>query len=303
MAMKWHPDRHQDSTKQEAEAFFKKIQAAYAILGNERAKNAYDQTLQRQDTKATRRTHSHRSPKNTSEEGTSPNVGVDIVVEATISVESAINGCEYRFHLPPNSPCTNCFGHGGNKQRCTACHGSGRKGAGGCDECGGMGARMIECDKCSGKGQINSRTQMTVRIPPGVIHGSKVRARGRGKPGRNGENPGDLLLVIKIRMEKGWQCFGSDLHGEIEISFSDALLGGVININAPTGALLQITIPPGTDSNKSIRLANMGLFDASRNVRGDILLKCRIVLPSHLPKLTQTEEVFLRRVCNLSPKN
>ena len=306
MAMKWHPDRHQDSTKQEAEAVFKKVQAAYAVLSNEQAKKAYDQSLRQHETpnpKATQYSHFHRASGNNAREEGKPRAGPDVVVEASISVENAVRGCDYRFTLPPGNSCTNCFGHGGNRQRCTACHGSGRKGEGVCGECSGVGARLIACDMCGGKGQIDSRTQMTVRIPPGVIDGSKVRAKGRGQPGRNGETPGDLLLVIKIRMDNGWKCFGSDLHGVTEISFASALLGGIININVPTGSLLQITIPPGTDSFKSIRLANMGLFDASRKTRGDILLKCRIGLPRHLPKLTQAEEEFLRRVCNLSREN
>ena len=100
--------------------------------------------------------------------------------------------------------------------------------------------------------------RLEVKIPPNVREGSKIRMAGQGLNGRNGGPPGDLYLVVKIKPHPIFKLDGDDIHSEITISPSDAVLGTETEIPTLDGPV-KMVIPSGTQNDKVLRLRTKGL--------------------------------------------
>ena len=125
-------------------------------------------------------------------------------------------------------------------------------------------------------GQQSRRIE--VKIPPSVRENSKIRMAGQGLPGRNGGLSGDLFLVVKIKSHPFFKIDGDDIHSEISISPSDAVLG--VEIEVPTlDGPVKMVIPSGTQNDKVLRLRGKGL-SRKNNGRGDHFVKVKINVPT-----------------------
>ena len=129
--------------------------------------------------------------------------------------------------------------------------------------------------------QMGDKT-LKIRIPGGVSSGTRIRVSGKGAAGRNGGKSGDLYLRVTVTPHEDFQREGDDLHREIQLDLFTALLGGVIDV--PTMERpVRLTIPPGTNSGQRFRITGKGMPRSENNdSRGDLIVRTQIEIPDHL---------------------
>lgn len=172
--------------------------------------------------------------------------------------------------------------------------GGARAGRGGFSPRGGDVKAVLEIsleDSISGatrRIQFSDGRMLDVAIPRGAADGQVLRLKGQGEPGRGGP-AGDALIELRLSPHPLFRREGADLHMDLPIPLYDAVLGGKVPVRTPEGTV-SMTIPRGTDSGKVLRLKGRGAFEGGR--RGDLLARVMIVLPegadADLEKLAQT---------------
>ena len=136
------------------------------------------------------------------------------------------------------------------------------------------------CSNCAGTGVVKKTRNINVKIPRPVKPGQKIRIAGEGKVDDYG-NRGDLFLVVKVK-DTEFDIHGLDLTKELEITPSEAVLGTKKEIKTPTGKI-NVTIPPKTNSGKTLRFKGLGLA-GDKDEKGNLNLKIKIVLPKEISK-------------------
>lgn len=142
---------------------------------------------------------------------------------------------------------------------------------------------------------INGRTQritlpdggtLDVTIPPGIRDGQILRLKGKGRPGINEGPPGDALVEISIAPHPSFTRKGDDIHLELPISLSEAVLGARIDVATPTGSV-TMTIPKGSNTGTTLRLRGKGVRRAD-GTHGDEYVSLKVVLPKQPDKDLET---------------
>ena len=168
-----------------------------------------------------------------------------------------------------------------------------------CHVCGGRGALgNAPCYTCGGSGRVLYPQRLEVRIPPGVSDGSRIRMAGKGRPGSGGGPPGDLYLMASLRPHPVFQRRDSDLHVEVDVPLTDAMLGGEVEVPTLKGKV-ALKIPPETQNGRVFRLAGQGMPRMGDNRKGDLFAKVRVVLPT---ELTEREKELFRELKKLRLK-
>ena len=122
-----------------------------------------------------------------------------------------------------------------------------------------------------------------VRIPPGVIDGSRVRVGGEGERGTGDAGSGDLYLRIKLRPHPRFDRKGRDLYTKVRVPITTAVLGGEVDVQTLAGKSLRLKIPPGTQNGQVFRLRGQGLPATSTSgTPGDLYATVDIVVPRTL---------------------
>ncbi|NJC41529.1 DnaJ-class molecular chaperone [Brevundimonas alba] len=125
--------------------------------------------------------------------------------------------------------------------------------------------------------QFSDGRTLDVTIPKGAADGQTIRLRGQGAPGASGRSEaGDALITLKIAPHPVFQRDGADLTMDLPVPLPDAVLGGKVPVRTPEGTV-NMTIPPGSNSGKVLRLKGRGAFVAGK--RGDLLAKLMVMLP------------------------
>jgi DnaJ-class molecular chaperone len=136
--------------------------------------------------------------------------------------------------------------------------------------------------------------RVTVRIPPGIEDGQRIRARGQGQAGRGGR--GDLLIVCRVRPHGYFQRQGRDLLLELPLSFAEAALGATVDVPTLEGRV-RLKVPPGTSSGARLRLRGKGVPGRNGEPSGDLLVVPRIHVPRDLsPRARQLVEQLEREL-------
>jgi curved DNA-binding protein len=123
--------------------------------------------------------------------------------------------------------------------------------------------------------------RLEVDIPRGVATGSRVRLSGQGPGGT------DVVVVIRVRPHPVFTRTGNDLERELALSLEEALLGAEVPVGTITGRVL-LTIPPGTQNGRRIRLAGKGMPALKGGTTGDLFVRTRVVLPTDLSDEART---------------
>lgn len=126
-----------------------------------------------------------------------------------------------------------------------------------------------------------NREELKVKIPAGVENGSKVRIAGKGGPGENGGQPGDLYLIIRVLADPVFTREGGDLFVERSIPFSAACLGTSLDVPTLEGDK-RIKVPAGIQAGTKIRLKGCGVKSLGSNAKGDLYVKITIQVPGSL---------------------
>ena len=140
--------------------------------------------------------------------------------------------------------------------------------------------------------------RLEVKIPPNVRENSKIRMGGEGLPGRNGGTPGDLYMVVKLRLHPFFKVENDDINSEVLITPAEAVLGTEIEI--PTiDTPVKMVVPPGTQNDKVLRLRGKGLPHQKREGRGDHFVKVKINIPT---VVTDDEKKLYQELAKLQKK-
>ena len=122
-----------------------------------------------------------------------------------------------------------------------------------------------------------------VKIPAGVADGSRVRVAGRGESGTGGASAGDLFLKVRQSPHKTFTRRGADLHVDVAVGVTVAVLGGSVSVPRLRGKPLTLKIPPGTQGGQVFRLKGHGLPVSGRSSRiGDLYATVGVEIPREL---------------------
>jgi molecular chaperone DnaJ len=171
-----------------------------------------------------------------------------------------------------------------------------------CPQCGGTGKQRRPCPKCHGSGSVSAPETLTVRIPPGVDTGSRVRVPGKGNAGVHGGPPGDLYIVTEVEQHPVYERKGDNFYVKLPVTITEAALGAKVEVPTIDGPS-TIRIPPGTQSGQKLRLRGKGapsLRDSTGEVRGDEFVEVQVMVPHVADE--RTKEI-LRELARLNPDN
>jgi molecular chaperone DnaJ len=306
LAMKHHPDQNPDDAG--AAEKFREITEAYQVLSDPQKRSAYDR-------------FGHAAPDiggfgggvdigNMTDffesifgsvfgGGRGPRrrhgrPGRNLQYDLTLTLEQVVKGADVKITIPRPVRCDACGGLGsaGGKPPtpCRQCGGHGQirlqQGifavATTCPACGGAGEVVTEkCAPCDGVGLVVREEQFEVRIPPGVDDGAAKVIEGSGEHGRGGAPNGDLHVVIHVAPHDAFTRRGNDLHGAIQVSYPQAVLGA--EVDAPTiDGPVKMRIKAGTESGQVYRLRGKGVPHLRGSGRGDHNVHVEVDVPRKL---------------------
>jgi molecular chaperone DnaJ len=160
-----------------------------------------------------------------------------------------------------------------------------------CPNCRGRGTVVKDhCPNCRGSGRQVRKQVVTVKIPPGVHEGQAVRIQGQGEAGEGGAPAGDLHCYITVKAHETFTRHNNDLVCQIPVSFTQAALGGTIEIPTLKGHD-HLDIPAGTQHGEVFKLKGKGLPDIRTYRNGDEIVQILIEIPK---KLTERQKQLLR---------
>jgi len=149
-----------------------------------------------------------------------------------------------------------------------------------CPQCNGTGRQGARaCERCGGTGTVEQRERLTVKIPPGVADGSRVRVRGKGGAGHAGA-AGDLYFRVKVRPHPLLRREGKDLTIEVPITVGEAIRGATIEVPTPDGPV-RLKVPKGSQSGQRLRLAGRGVRDPKGGPPGDLYVRLMVQVPKN----------------------
>ncbi len=123
---------------------------------------------------------------------------------------------------------------------------------------------------------------MTVKVPAGVHDGQKIKLAGKGDPSPTGGEPGDLILTVQVRPHPVFTMDGLNLRVDVPVTFAEAALGATIEVPTLGGGPVRLKVAPGTPSGRVLRVKGRGV--AGRKGTGDLLATIQVAVPSHLTK-------------------
>ncbi|MGA9587258.1 MAG: molecular chaperone DnaJ [Terracidiphilus sp.] len=222
--------------------------------------------------------------------------GDDLRFDLAIDFEEAIFGTEKEIRIRRLEACETCKATGSVSGRgpsvCPQCHGRGQiryqqgffSVARTCSACSGRGSIINDpCLTCRGETRLTKEIKLTVKVPPGVEEGTRIRYTGEGDVGRGGAQSGDLYVVLSIRRHDFFERDGQNLHCIIPISFPQAALGADVEIPGVDGVVM-LKIPEGTQSGKELRIRGKGVPYLNEKGRGDLIVKVVVQIPKKLSR-------------------
>lgn len=244
--------------------------------------------------------------------GPRPTVGADVRYDLEITLEEAMTGVAKSIEVPRTSRCKPCKGTGakdGLVVPCTACQGRGQvlSGRGGfmiaatCRTCLGRGSLPRErCPSCGGSGKTEERRKLDVKVPPGVDAGVRLRLGGEGDSGELGGPPGDLYVFLSVAQHDFYQREQADLHCELPVSFSTAVLGGTTTIPRLGGGELTVEVPAGMQPGDEVRLSGVGMPRLGNRGTGDVVVHLTVRVPK---KLNDDQRRALKSLSDVFPED
>ncbi|HEY5718039.1 MAG TPA: molecular chaperone DnaJ [Motiliproteus sp.] len=220
--------------------------------------------------------------------------GADLRYNMELDLEEAVRGVEKKIRIPTLVACKTCSGTGAKEgtkpKQCSTCGGIGqvRMQQGffsvqqTCPACHGEGSIVTDpCGDCRGRGRTEQTKTLSVKIPPGVDTGDRIRLSGEGEAGTHGGPAGDLFVQVSVRKHAIFERDGRNLYCEVPISFVDAALGGELEVPTLDGRV-KLKVPEETQSGKMFRLRGKGVTPVRGGAAGDLLCRVLVETPVNL---------------------
>lgn len=327
LALQYHPDRNGDNP--EAEDKFKEASEAYEVLTDDQKRKIYDtyghQGLAGQGFSGFSNVDDIFSNFGSIFEeffgfsggggrGRSrARRGADLRYDLKLEFEEAIFGVEKEIEFEKDIACRHCKGAGAepgtSKTTCDTCGGVGqvRRSQGffsiamDCPSCHGAGAVIKKkCTVCKGEGVEYEKKKVSVKIPPGVDQGVRLRVSREGQAGSQGGEPGDLYVFLDIKETNEYERDGTDIIYRHPIGIAQAALGTKLTIKLLGGKTREIEVPPGTQHGERFTIAGEGVPRLRGVGRGDFHVEFQLVVPK---KLSKEQREILTRFAEVSGEN
>jgi molecular chaperone DnaJ len=227
--------------------------------------------------------------------------GQDVETDIRIDFTEAVHGATVPLRLSSPSTCETCHGSGAkpgtSPRTCPTCNGNGlvtrSQGAFAfsepCADCRGTG-RIVDnpCPDCAGTGTSTKTRPLTVRIPPGVDDGQRIRVAGKGEPGANGGPTGDLFVRVHVSPHPLFGRSGNDLTLTVPVTFPELAMGTTLTVpTLDTEHKVSLKVKPGTPSGRVLRVRGRGI--QRRDGRGgDLLVTVQVAVPAKLTDAAAT---------------
>ncbi len=245
--------------------------------------------------------------------------GSDLRVKVKLTLAEIATGVEKKIKVKKYVSCSHCnsTGAANNSQpvTCSTCNGSGRvmrvqqtilghmQTASDCPTCGGEGKIIRDkCTHCSGEGIVREDEIITINIPAGVMEGMQLSMSGKGNAARRGGVNGDLLVLIEEEAHPELIRDENDLIYNLLLTMPTAILGGSVEVPTVDGKV-KVTINPGTQPGKVLRLRGKGLPSVNRYGTGDLLVNIGVYIPENLSKDEKNLIEKLQTSNNVKPSN
>ena len=298
LARKWHPDANPENTAA-AEEKFKEVQEAYEVLGDSEKRKKYDM-LGSNWQQAARQAEQQRRYRTAQDETvfdfgnfgagspggagagptgfsdffdmffsgvgrrqgpgptqtrTAPQRGQDLETTIELGLRDAYDGGKKSVSLQLEDVCPRCHGTG--------------------TVSGGL------CPQCHGTGRLLQTKKFDVTIPKGIREGQRIRLAGQGGAGIGGGLNGDLFLIVKLGDDSTYKRQGDDLYVDLPVSIYDLVLGGEVKVPTMAGQV-TMTVPAGTQNNRTLRLTGKGMPKPRNAGTGDQYVRLLGQLPQNL---------------------
>jgi molecular chaperone DnaJ len=333
LARKYHPDVNPGDKASEQK--FKEINEAYEVLSDAKKKQQYDQFGhaafdQSYGPGASSAQGFEGFGRGTGSSGVygfedifsnlfgeraghrGPTKGEDATYTVEVDLEDAILGKTMQVDLQREVTCAVCNGSGAqpgtSRRTCPTCMGTGSISQGRgfmqvaqpCPTCRGEGTiNPNPCKNCSGRGVTSKSDRISVKIPPGVDNGSKVRMAGLGGHGEKGGPPGDVYIVTKVRSHPYFERKGDNLYSEASVTVKEAALGEKIEIPTVDG-IVSLSLPEGVQTGQQMKLKGKGVPHFGGGGVGDHYVTIKVVTPTNL---SERGKELLRELDRLHPSN
>ena len=231
--------------------------------------------------------------------------GSDLRYNMELSLEDAVAGTTVKIKIPTLVSCKTCAGTGAKKgsqpTTCNTCGGTGQvriqqgffSVQQTCPHCHGQGKTISDpCNDCHGQGRVEERKTLSVKVPPGVDNGDRIRLGGEGEAGENGGPPGDLYVQVHVKPHPIFERDGSNLMCQVPISVATAALGGELEVPTLNGRV-KLKVPAETQTGKLFRLKGKGVTPVRGGPTGDLL--CKVIVETPV-KLTAKQKELLREL-------
>ncbi|MDR2348701.1 MAG: DnaJ domain-containing protein [Bifidobacteriaceae bacterium] len=284
LARKLHPDANPDNTA--AEERFKEVSEAYSVLSDPEQRKQYD---------------SVRAMASGGARFAAGPGGPGGFEDLFSGMFSGGGGTRLRYSAGPGPG-----GPGGSFNLEDILGSFGGGGFGGFEGFGGGAARSRRGEDLEAglslpfREAVTGSTQvltvdgqtMTVRIPPGVKDGGKIKLAGKGRPSARGDRPGDLIITVTVAPHPVFSLDGNDIRLTVPVSFSEAALGARIKVPTLDGGSVTVKVPAGTPTGRTLRARGKGVKTAAG--AGDLLVSVKVAVPQRVAGAAQAARENLR---------
>ncbi len=223
--------------------------------------------------------------------GTRRAKGANLRIKVKLTLDEIANGVEKKVKVKRKVQAK-----GVTYKTCTTCNGQGQvmrvtntilgrmQSASTCPTCGGLGQILDrKPSEADAQGMVVEDETVTIKIPAGVVDGMQLKVSNKGNDAPGNSIPGDLIVAIEEAEHEFLKREGENLHYDLYISFSEAVLGVSKDISAINGKV-RIKLEEGIQSGKILRLKGKGVPSINGYGSGDLLVHVNVWTPKNLNK-------------------